>query len=228
VPNTNGRRAVVLLSGGIDSTTVLAVTRHEGFDAYALSVRYGQRHAIEVAAAARVAGQLGAAHHMVLDVDLRPVGGSALTGVETPVPHGRRVDTIAGDGMPATYVPARNTIFLSLALAWAETLGARDLFIGATGEDRIGYPDCRPEYLAAYARMASLGTRGGPVEVHAPLADLDKAGVIARGLALGVDYAATWTCYDPTGDRPCGVCDACTLRSAGFAALDRSDPVMTS
>lgn len=215
------RPAVVLLSGGLDSATVLAMAKEQGFAPYALSFRYGQRHLIELDAAARVAAALGAVEHRVLAVDLAAFGGSALTS-SMAVPKHRNAAEI-GSGIPSTYVPARNTVFLSLALAWAEVLGARDLFIGVNALDYSGYPDCRPEYIAAFERMANLATRVGVegderLRLHTPLINLTKAQIIRQGLALGVDYQLTFSCYDPTPEgQPCGGCDACLLRAKGFA-----------
>lgn len=223
-------KAVVLLSGGLDSATVLAIARADGFDPYALSFRYGQRHAVELAAARRVAAALGAVRHAVADIDLRMFGGSALTDDDIAVPHHGSDEP--SDGIPVTYVPARNTIFLSFGLAWAETLGAADVFIGVSAVDYSGYPDCRPEYLAAYERMANLATRAAvqgerPLRVRAPLIDLSKAETIRRGLELGVDYALTHSCYDPGPDAAaCGTCDSCVLRRRGFAELGLPDPAL--
>lgn len=222
------RRAVVLLSGGLDSTTTLAIARAEGFECYALTVDYGQRHAVEQEAARRVAAALGARDHVVIQVDLRRFGGSALTA-DIAVPKGRAPEAMAG--IPATYVPARNTVFLSLALAWAETLGAEDLFIGANFLDYSGYPDCRPEYVAAFERMANLATKAGVegrsrFRVHTPLIALSKAEIVRRAVELGVDFGLTWSCYDPQpGPRPCGACDACVLRRKGFAEAGVVDPL---
>ncbi len=221
-------KAVVLLSGGMDSATTAAIALREGFEVHALSVRYGQRHAVELEAARRVATQLGIRRHVVLDLDLRAFGGSALT-TDVPVPKDTPMADI-GARIPATYVPARNTIFLSLALAWAETLRARDIFLGANAVDYSGYPDCRPEYLEAFARMAELATRAGVEEgarltIHAPLLALTKAEIVACGLALGVDYANTSTCYDPAPDgAACGRCEACLLRLKGFEKAGVPDP----
>ena len=221
-------KAVVLLSGGMDSATTAAIAQREGFDVHALSVRYGQRHAIELDAARRVADHLALRHHVVIDLDLRAFGGSALTG-PTPVPKDTPVSEI-GVRIPATYVPARNTIFLSLALAWAETLEARDIFLGANALDYSGYPDCRPEYLEAYARMADLATRAGVeggvrLRIHAPLLALTKAEIVRRGVALGLDFSITSTCYDPAADgSACGRCEACRLRLQGFAEAGLPDP----
>jgi 7-cyano-7-deazaguanine synthase len=221
-------RAVVLLSGGLDSATVLAIARAEGHALHALSFRYGQRHTVELEAAARVAGALGAAEHRVADVDLRWVGGSALTS-EIAVPKDR--DPVAlGHDIPVTYVPARNLLFLTLALAWAEVLGARDLYAGMNALDYSGYPDCRPEFLRAFEAVANLGTKAGVegagFRVHAPLISLGKADIIRRGLALGVDYSITHSCYDPIGSEglACGRCDSCLLRRKGFADAGVPDP----
>mgnify|MGYP001809903132 CR=1 FL=1 len=222
--------AVVLLSGGLDSTTTLAIAKDEGFTPYALSFRYGQRHAVELESAARVAQVMGVVEHVIADIDLRRFGGSALTA-ELPVPKARSLDEM-GAGIPITYVPARNTVFLSFALAWAEVLGASDLFIGVNALDYSGYPDCRPEYLAAYERMANLATAAGVegrqrLRIHAPLMELTKARIIRQGLALGVDYALTSSCYDPgAAGRPCGQCDSCLLRARGFAEAGVADPLL--
>jgi len=219
--------AVVLLSGGLDSTTLLAHALREGFTAHAMTFRYGQRHAGEIDAARRVAAAYGVGDHVVVDIDLRTFGGSALTGT-APVPKDR--DVSADTGIPITYVPARNTIFLSFALAWAEVLGSGDIFIGVNALDYSGYPDCRPEYIAAYERMANLATRGGVegtnvVRIRAPLIGLTKAQIIRRGLELGVDYSMTRSCYDPDpAGAACGHCDACQLRLRGFAEAGVTDP----
>ncbi|MBN9420976.1 MAG: 7-cyano-7-deazaguanine synthase QueC [Candidatus Accumulibacter sp. 66-26] len=221
----HSRRAVVLLSGGLDSATTLAIARATGFDCYCLSFDYGQRHRAELAAAERVAHALGAREHRVLRFDLGQFGGSALTDSTLAVP----VDGVQDDCIPITYVPARNTIMLSLALAWAEVLGSRDLFVGVNAVDYSGYPDCRPDYIAAFETMANLATRaaveGARLTIHAPLIDLSKADIIRRGSALGVDYALTVSCYqaDAAG-RACGVCDSCRLRREGFAAAGVADP----
>jgi 7-cyano-7-deazaguanine synthase len=218
-------RAVVLLSGGLDSATALAAARADGLAPYALTVRYGQRHAVELDAARRVAAQLGVAAHKIADVDLRLFGGSALTD-DIAVPK----DGAGGDAIPVTYVPARNTIFLSLALAWAEVLGAAEIVVGVNAVDYSGYPDCRPEYIAAFERLANLATRAGVegrtrLRVRAPLLHLAKHEIIRLGRSLGVDYALTTSCYDPADDgAACGRCDACRLRLAGFAAAGLSDP----
>ena len=216
--------AVVLLSGGLDSATVAAEARKQGFDLYALSFRYGQRHAVELAAAAKVAAHVGAIEHKVVDIDLCAFGGSALTDDIDVPKHG-----VDPDAIPVTYVPARNTIFLSFALAWSEVLGARDIFIGVNALDYSGYPDCRPEYLAAFEAMAALATKAGvegaPVRLRAPLVDMTKAEIIHAGIDLGVDYALTISCYDPTADgASCGACDACRLRAKGFAEAGVDDP----
>lgn len=225
------QKAVVLLSGGLDSATVLAIARAEGYDPYALSFRYGQRHDVELEAAGRVAKALRAAAHVVADIDLRIFGGSALTA-DIEVPHHDRAEEIDSGEIPITYVPARNTIFLSFALAWAETLGASDVFIGVNALDYSGYPDCRPEYIAAYERMANLATKAGvegrqKLRIHTPLIELTKAQTIQRGLDLGVDYALTHSCYDPSADgRACGTCDSCLLRGRGFTELGLTDPAL--
>lgn len=224
------KRAVVLLSGGLDSTTALAISKSEGFEPYALSFRYGQRHTVELESAGRVAEVLGAKQHIVADIDLRLFGGSALTA-DISVPKADTTDEI-GEGIPVTYVPARNTIFLSFALAWAEVLEASDMFIGVNALDYSGYPDCRPEYIAAYEQMANLATKAGVeghqhLKIHAPLIDLSKAEVIKQGTALGVDYSLTSSCYDPGPDgRPCGHCDSCLLRAKGFAEAGAVDPLI--
>lgn len=226
------RKAVVLLSGGLDSATVLAIAVHEGYDAYALSFRYGQRHTVELEAAGRVANEVGAVEHVVADIDLRVFGGSALTDDTLSVPHHDSVNDLDGD-IPVTYVPARNTIFLSFALAWAETLDASDVFIGVNALDYSGYPDCRPEYIAAYEQMANLATKAGVegrqrLRIHTPLIQLTKAETIRRGLELGVDYTSTHSCYDPVGGRACGTCDSCLLRARGFAELGLTDPALAA
>jgi 7-cyano-7-deazaguanine synthase len=220
-------KAVVLLSGGMDSATAAAVALDQGFEVYALSFRYGQRHAAELEAARRVAERLGARRHVVLDIDLRAFGGSALTG-DLEVPKDTPLDRI-GSRIPATYVPARNTIFLSFALGWAETLEAADIFLGANALDYSGYPDCRPEYIEAFERMANLATRAGVegrrLRIHTPLLRLTKAEIVKLGTRLGVDYGLTWSCYDPTpGGTPCGHCEACILRRKGFREAGMEDP----
>ncbi|MBA3893649.1 MAG: 7-cyano-7-deazaguanine synthase QueC [Gemmatimonadales bacterium] len=223
--------AVVLLSGGMDSATAGAVARDEGFEIYALSFRYGQRHVTELEAARRVAERLGARRHVVLDIDLRAFGGSALTG-DLDVPKDTPLDRI-GSSIPATYVPARNTVFLSFATAWAETLGASDIFLGANALDYSGYPDCRPEYLEAFERMANLATRAGiegrRLRIHTPLIELSKSEIVRLGNRLGVDYALTWSCYDPTpAGTACGRCEACILRRKGFREAGMADPIATA
>jgi 7-cyano-7-deazaguanine synthase len=224
-------RAVVLLSGGLDSTTTLAVARRDGLTPHAMTFRYGQRHEIEVDAARRIARAARVDEHIVVDIDLRSFGGSALTS-DIAVPKNRLTDELApSHGIPVTYVPARNTIFLSFALAWAEVLGARDIYIGVNAVDYSGYPDCRPEYIAAYERMANLATRAGvegtaPVRIRTPLIDLSKADIIRLGTSLGVDYSLTSSCYDPTVHGvACGHCDSCKLRLKGFAEAGIKDPI---
>jgi 7-cyano-7-deazaguanine synthase len=223
------KKAVVLLSGGLDSATVLAIARAEGFEPYALSFRYGQRHEHELVAADRVAKSIGAARHVVAQIDLRAFGRSALTSSDIAVPKGRSLEDMSHE-IPVTYVPARNTIFLSFALAWAETLGSQDIFIGVNALDYSGYPDCRPEYIRAYETMANLATKAGVegkqrLKIHTPLIQLTKAQIIRRGLDLGVDYSITSTCYDPAPDgKACGQCDACLLRLKGFAENGVKDP----
>lgn len=221
---SNERRAVVLLSGGLDSYTAAAILADEGFSLYALSVRYGQRHVRELESAKRVASALGVRKHLELSVDLSRVGGSALTA-DIAVPKDRAIDS----SIPITYVPARNTVFLSLALAWAESLGAFDIGIGANALDYSGYPDCRPEYMRAFETMANLATKAGiegaRFHIHAPLMAMNKAQIIQRGLSLGLDYSLTHSCYDPTPDgHACGRCDSCILRARGFAEAGISDP----
>jgi 7-cyano-7-deazaguanine synthase len=217
------KRAVVLLSGGLDSATTLAIAKAEGYGCFAMSFRYGQRHVVELDAARRVAAQIGVVEHRMVDIDLRAFGGSALTS-DVPIP------TQPTEGIPVTYVPARNTIFLSFALAWCEVLGAADIFIGVNAVDYSGYPDCRPEFIAAFEALANLATRAGVegttrFRVHAPLISLSKADIIRRGLALGVDYGLTRSCYAPgPGGEACGRCDSCRIRRAGFAEAGRSDP----
>ena len=224
----DARPAVLLLSGGLDSTTLLALTTSEGWKVHALTFRYGQRHGHEVEAARRVARRYGVVEHVVADIDLRLFGGSALTA-DLPVPKDRDVGQMAA-AVPITYVPARNTIFLSFALAWAEVLHARDIFIGVNALDYSGYPDCRPEFIQAFERMARLATRAGvedhlDLHIRTPLIDLTKREIIALGVRLGVDYAETTSCYDPADDgRACGRCDACQLRRRGFAESGVDDP----
>ena len=222
------RKAVVLLSGGLDSTTVLAIARSQGFELYAMSFRYGQRHVVELDSARRVAAQMDVRKHVIVDIDLRQFGGSALTA-DIEVPKGRPAAEMS-TGIPITYVPARNTIFLSFALGWAETLGVQDIFVGVNALDYSGYPDCRPEFIAAYERMANLATKAGvegtaKFRIHTPLIDLSKREIIARGLALGVDYSLTHSCYDPSpSGEACGECDSCQLRMKGFREYGIEDP----
>ncbi len=221
--------AVVLLSGGVDSATALAIARNQGFLPYALSFAYGQRHSRELESATRVAAALGSKEHRILTLDLRLIGGSALTG-EIAVPKGRSLEEI-GSGIPVTYVPARNTIFLAHALAWAEVLGAEDVFFGANILDYSGYPDCRPEYTEAFERMANLATKAGVegrsrFKIHTPLIRMTKAEIVLAGHALGVDFSLTWSCYEPSPDgRACGLCDSCVLRKKGFAEAGLTDPL---
>jgi len=220
--------AVVLLSGGLDSATTLAIARAEGYQPHALSFRYGQRHAGELAAARAVAARLGVTRHEIAEIDLRAMGGSALTA-DIPVPQGRSDSAIAA-GIPVTYVPARNTIFLAYALGWCEVLGAADIFIGVNAVDYSGYPDCRPEFIRAFEAVANLATKAGVeghsrFRVHTPLIALSKAEIIRTGLALGVDYGLTRSCYSPdTAERACGKCDACRLRLKGFREAGIADP----
>ena len=216
-------RAVVLVSGGLDSATVLAIAKHEGYACHAMSFDYGQRHGVELVAARRVADALGAVEHRVVKVDLAAFGGSALTDPALVVPE------VPTTGIPITYVPARNTVFLALALAWAETLAARHLFIGVNAVDYSGYPDCRPAFIAAFERLANLATRigveGERIEIHTPLIDLTKAEIIRRGTELGVEFAATVSCYQPNPNgEACGRCDSCRIRRAGFDAAGQVDP----
>jgi 7-cyano-7-deazaguanine synthase len=220
------KKAVVLYSGGLDSTTCMAIARDEGFDPYALSFAYGQRHSIELDKAREYAPLIGAKEHMVVDIDLRKMGGSALTAdIDVPKNGSSEAE------IPITYVPARNTIFLSFALGWAEVLGASDIYIGVNALDYSGYPDCRPAFIEAFQKMANLATRAGvegdnPYRIHAPLIDLSKAAIIQRGLGLGVDYRLTHSCYDPAPDgSSCGSCDSCLLRLKGFAEAGITDPI---
>jgi len=227
----NMPRAVVLLSGGLDSATALAVARDAGYDCYALSFDYGQRHRFELSAAERIATKLEITQHVILKLDLTVWGGSALTSSQ-PVPKDRDEASLSVD-IPVTYVPARNTVFLSLALAWAEVLGAFDLFIGVNAVDYSGYPDCRPEFIEQFERLANLATKAGvegnPFRVHTPLLRLTKAEIIRKGLDLGVDYSCTLSCYDPHSDgSPCGRCDACRLRQKGFQEAGVHDPASRS
>ena len=222
------RNAVVLLSGGLDSATVLALAKRDGFDVYALSFSYGQRHDVEISRAKSLAKKYDVKKHIVANIDLRTFGGSALTA-DIAVPKGRDIGAIS-DEIPITYVPARNTIFLSYALAFAEVTGARDIFIGVNALDYSGYPDCRPEFIAAFERLANLATKAGiesvePIRIRAPLIDMTKKDIVVTGTALGIDYSLTSSCYDPTMDgKACGACDACLLRLRGFAEAGLEDP----
>jgi 7-cyano-7-deazaguanine synthase len=224
----NKLKAVVLLSGGIDSTTTLAIAKNMGFAIYALSLRYGQRHKIELEAAVRIAQHFNVVEHLILDIDLRRIGGSALTA-DIAVPKRRNVEQMGKD-IPVTYVPARNTIFLSYALAWAETIKAFDIFIGVNALDYSGYPDCRPEYIEAYEKMANLATKAGVeskqrIKINTPLIRMTKAQIIRKGIELGVDYSQTHSCYDPSAEGlACGECDSCLLRLKGFRDAGVSDP----
>ncbi len=224
-------KAVVLLSGGLDSTTAAAVARREGWELYGLTIKYGQVHAAELAAARRVAAAMGFARHIELDVDLKAFGGSSLLGAgDIPKDRALSGDKDEPAGIPSTYVPARNTVFLSLALGWAEVVGAERIVIGVNALDYSGYPDCRPDYIAAFEYLASLATRAGvegrPLRVFAPLLPLTKGGIIRLGIELGVDYGLTHSCYDPKPDgRPCGHCDSCQLRAKGFADAGLADPL---
>jgi 7-cyano-7-deazaguanine synthase len=224
------KKAVVLSSGGIDSTTAMAMARADGYEVYCLSFNYGQRHAWELQAAERVAKAFGVKEHLIIDLDLRKIGGSALTDA-IEVPKGRSAEEIK-QGIPVTYVPARNTIFLSYALAWAERLMAADIFIGVTAIDYSGYPDCRPEYIGAFEQMANLGLKAAvegkiKIRIHTPLMAMTKAEIIRKGVELGVDYGLTHSCYDPSADgKACGQCDACLLRKKGFQEAGVADPTV--
>lgn len=229
-PSTKSKKkAVVLLSGGVDSATTLVIARSMDFDVYALSFRYGQRHVVELDSAARVARRYLVPQHLTVDIDLRCIGGSALTS-DLAVPKGRSVDEMGKD-IPITYVPARNTIFLSYALAWAEVIGSSNIFIGVNALDYSGYPDCRPEYIEAYERMANLATKAGvegkqKLKIHTPLINLSKAQIIRKGMELSVDYSLTHSCYDPDAEgAACGRCDSCLLRLKGFREAGFTDPV---
>ena len=215
----------MLLSGGLDSTTALAVARSNGFACHALTVRYGQLHQVELDAAARVAAAFGAVEHRVVAVDLSPIAVSALTTSAIAVPKDRALSEIGAPGdIPSTYVPARNTVLLALALAWAESLGARDIYVGVNVLDASGYPDCRPEFVRAFEALAQLATRSGGFRIHAPLIEMTKAEIVRLGVSLGVDYALTHSCYDPVEGAACGRCDACALRRKGFAEAGIADP----
>lgn len=227
---TSSRKAIVLLSGGLDSTTCLAIAKSKGFEPYALTFKYGQRHEGELAAAKRVAETLGVAAHQTIEINLQAFGGSALTDASLEVPKERETEQMS-DGIPITYVPARNTIFLSFALAWAEVLPANDIFIGVNAIDYSGYPDCRPEFIEAFQQMANLATKAGTesgqgVTIHTPLIQMTKGEIVRTGVDLGVDYSLTLTCYDPSpAGESCGQCDACQLRLRGFAEAGVDDPV---
>jgi 7-cyano-7-deazaguanine synthase len=218
-------KAIVLLSGGLDSTTALAVARSRGFDCYALTVRYGQLHEVELEAARRVAARAGVVDHRVVAIDLAPLAASALTTAGVAVPKDRSLAEIGAPGdVPSTYVPARNTVLLALALAWAESIGAKDIFVGVNVLDASGYPDCRPAFIAAFEALAQVATRSGGFTVHAPLIELTKAQIIELGTGLGIDYGITHSCYDPVGGAACGRCDACKLRKKGFVEAGIADP----
>jgi len=224
------KKAVILLSGGIDSTTILAIAKNQGYETYALSFRYGQKHKIEIEKAKKIARNFGVKKHLILSIQLNKIGGSALTD-NIPIPKGRNLMEI-GSGIPVSYVPARNTIFLSYALAWAEVIGTGDIFIGVNAVDFSGYPDCRPEYIMAFEKMANLATKvavEGKIRfrIHTPLIHLTKAEIIKKGLELGVDYSLTHSCYEPLSDgRPCGQCDSCKLRLKGFKEAGYVDPLV--
>lgn len=227
-----GKKVVVLVSGGLDSTTIMAIMKHEGYDIYALSFDYGQRHKLELEAARAIANYFGAKRHLILRLDLDAIGGSALTE-SIPIPQGRDLTEISSIGIPITYVPARNTIFLAYALAWAEVLDATDIFIGVNAIDFSGYPDCRPEFIESFQTMANLATKAGVegngITIHAPLIHLTKGEIIKKGISLGVDYAMTRSCYNPGKDGlPCGECDSCLLRKKGFEEAGIPDPLLKS
>ncbi len=228
----NAKRAIVLLSGGLDSTTCLAIARQAGFEIHAISFRYGQRHTFELELASTVASVYGVASHRIVDINLAQFGGSALTDSSIAVPKSDHVGEL-GTAIPVTYVPARNTVFLSLSLALAEVLDSRDIFIGVNALDYSGYPDCRPDFITAFEAMANLATKASvesdlrPLRIHTPLIDLTKAQIISLGISLGVDYSKTLSCYDPaSGGIPCGHCDACLLRAKGFAENSMNDPAL--
>ena len=224
------KKAIILSSGGLDSTTVMAIARSEGYGIYSLSFSYGQRHSVELEAAERVAEAIGVLKHLVISVDMKLIGGSALTD-DIPVPKDRGEEEMGDDEIPVTYVPARNTIFLSYALGWAEVVGASDIFIGVNAVDYSGYPDCRPEFISAFEHMANLATKAGVegrrVHIQTPLIQMTKAEIIQKGTALGVDYGITLSCYDPAADGlSCGHCDSCLLRKKGFAEAGVDDPTL--
>lgn len=220
------RRAIILLSGGLDSATALAIAKNEGFNCYAMSFQYGQRHSYELDCAQNISNRMDVVEHLISNIDLRSIGGSALTA-DIDVPK-QRASTEIGEGIPVTYVPARNTIFLSFALAWAEVLGSWDIFIGVNALDYSGYPDCRPEYIAAFEAMANLATKSAiesGIKIHTPLISMTKAEIIKTGMDLGVDYSLTSSCYDPRDNAACGQCDSCLLRMKGFESLGFTDPI---
>ena len=224
------KKAIVLASGGLDSTTIMAIVRLEKYDIYALSFDYGQRHKIELEAAKAIANHFGAKRHLILHLDLVTIGGSALTE-DIPIPKGRKLSQISSGEIPITYVPARNTIFLAYALAWAEVLDATDIFIGVNSVDFSGYPDCRPEFIESFQRTANLATKTGVegkgIKIHAPLINMTKGEIIKKGVSLGVDYAMTHSCYNPgKDDLPCGQCDSCLLRKNGFVEAGIADPLI--
>ena len=224
------KKAVVLLSGGLDSTTIMAIVKNKGYEIYALSFDYGQRHKLELEAAQKVAGHFGAKSHLIPRLDLDTIGGSALTE-DIPIPQGRKLKEIGSDDVPITYVPARNTIFLAYALAWAEVLDATDIFIGVNSVDFSGYPDCRPEFIQSFQNTANLATKAGVegkgIKIHTPLINMTKGEIIKKGISLGVDYAMTHTCYSPKKDGlPCGKCDSCLLREKGFKEAGIADPLV--
>ena len=225
------KRAIVLASGGLDSTTIMALINHKGYDIYALTFDYGQRHKIELKAAQKVAKYFGAKKHLILHIELGAIGGSALTE-DIPVPQGRKLKEISSSGIPITYVPARNTIFLAYALSWAEVLEATDIFIGVNTIDFSNYPDCRPEFIESFQRTANLATKTGVegkgIRINAPLIDMTKGEIIKKGISLGVDYSMTHSCYNPGKDSlPCGKCDSCLLRKKGFEEAGVKDPLLT-
>lgn len=220
------RRAIILLSGGLDSATALAIAKSEGFSCYAMSFQYGQRHSYELDCAKNISNRMGVVEHLISNIDLRSIGGSALTADIEVLKQ--RVAVEIGEGIPVTYVPARNTIFLSFALAWAEVLGAHDIFIGVNALDYSGYPDCRPEYIAAFEKMANLATKSAletSIKINTPLISMTKAQIIKTGVSLGVDYSLTSSCYDPRDNAACGQCDSCQLRKKGFESLGLTDPI---
>jgi len=225
------KKAIILASGGLDSTTIMAIARHKGYDIYALTFDYGQRHKIELKAAQKVGKYFGAKKHLILHIELDTIGGSALTE-DIPIPQGRKLKEISSSGIPITYVPARNTIFLAYALSWAEVLEATDIFIGVNSIDFSNYPDCRPEFIESFQRTANLATKAGVegkgIRINAPLIDMTKGEIIKKGISLGVDYSMTHSCYNPGKDGlPCGKCDSCLLRKKGFEEAGVKDPLLT-